>query len=161
MAGKTRGPKFKLDRALEARLIQLLEAGVPSSVAYPGAGISRETASDYRRRARLGEPRFVEFDEKIRAAIAKGRVGLLLQVRKHGNKDFRAPAWILNNAHSEEFGPKSKVEISLEQEAQKLLGVAKKALPPSEYAKLLQAYIASQQGNAGDGPAGTGEPDGE
>ena len=156
MAGKTAGRRAKLNRDLETRLCQLLEAGVPSSVAYPGAGISRETASDYRRRARLGEPRYVEFAQKIEVAIAKGRVSLLLQVRKHGGKDFRAPAWILNNAHSDEFGPKSKVEVSIEQEAAKLLETAKKALSPDAYAKLLEAYIGAEN-TARDGGSGTGE----
>jgi hypothetical protein len=159
MAGKTRGPKFKLSKDLVARFCGLLEAGVPSTTACAGAGITRETLSDYRRRARAGEPRFIEFAEATSKAIANGRIRLLMQIRKHGARDFRAPAWILEHAHSEEFGTKSQVTFTLNEERSKLLETAQRVLAPSAFAKLLEAFAAEDV--AGNGSAQAGRTQGD
>lgn len=143
MAGKTRGPKFKLSKDLVTRFTYLLGLGIPSGEACTGAGITRETLSDYRRRAREGEPKFVEFAEATDKAIADGRIRLLMQIRKHGAKDFRAPAWILEHAHASQYGTKAQLQIDIGEERRYFLNIAHKALDAASYTKLLKAITAS------------------
>lgn len=156
MAGRnTPGRRPKLNRDLSERLLQLLENSIPLAVACPGAGISDRTLRIWRKRAADGDKTLAEFIGKVDAAIAKGRIRLLLQIQKHGNRDFRAPAWILEHAHSQHFGAKSQVSISLVQERAKLLDIAEKTLKPDAYAVLLAAVAAAEDAGAnGEGEIG-------
>jgi hypothetical protein len=159
MAGKnTPGRLPKLNRALSERLLLLLEQGIPLTVACPGAGINRRTLNIWRKRAGEGNKTLAEFIEKVDAAIAKGRIRLLLQVQKHGNRDFRAPAWILEHAHAAEFSAKSQVKVTLEQDRNKLLTIAENVLSPTQFDKLLAAITAEDASGIGTGE--TGEEDG-
>jgi hypothetical protein len=150
VAGRTPGRKPKLNRDLESRLLQLLEAGIPKGIACSGAGIDRRTVTNYQQRALAGEPRYVEFVGKMEAAIAKGRVHLLMQIRKHGGRDFRAPAWILEHAHSEEFSSKSQLTVNVESELERILDVALNVLGAEAAAKLFAALAGGDSSSKAD-----------
>lgn len=146
MAGKTRGRKSKLTRERVDGLVALLEAGIPRNTACAGVGIDPRTLRIWMTRAEKGQPRFVEFAETVQVAIAKGRVKLLMQIARHGNRDFRAPAWILEHAHSEEFSSKSQLKLELDPAVDRILDAAEKLMTADQYEKLVSRIAAAAEG---------------
>jgi hypothetical protein len=119
--------------------------------------IDSRTLRVWMTRASKGQAKYVEFRETIESAIARGRIKLLGQIARHGNREFRAPAWILEHAHSAEFGPKAQVKISLEQDRYKLLTIAENVLSQAQFDKLLAALTAEDASAVGEGDAGAEE----
>lgn len=100
----TRGRPPKLTRELEKRLLGILSAGVPKNVACPAVGIADRTLRIWVERANAGEPRYVEFVDKLDEAIAGAKVGLVLSLRGAARKDWRAAAFLLERTDHENFG---------------------------------------------------------
>jgi len=162
MAGKTPGRKPKLTQDLEKKLLVMLEAGIPRELSCFAVGINDRTLRVWHERARCGEHRFVELWDKLETATAKAQSSMLLKIRKHGDKDWRALAWFMERVWSERFGYKSQVKVSVEAELEKMLDVAQTVLGADAAAKLFAA-IASSAGLQAtqedrDRAEGTGEP---
>lgn len=113
MAGKTPGRKPKLDRQTETRLLALLKAGVPKEVACAGVGIASRTLRIWMERARNGEEKYEEFADKVEAAQAEAQAAMLVKIRKFGDKDWKAMAWVLERVFSETYGYKSQTKAEL------------------------------------------------
>lgn len=113
MAGDTPGRKPKLTKDTEARLLALLRAGVPREVACAGVGIASRTLRIWLERARAGEERFEEFADKVEAAQAEAQAAMLVKIRKFGDKDWKAMAWVLERVFSERYGYKSQTKAEI------------------------------------------------
>lgn len=154
MAGSTPGRKPKLNRETETRLLSLLRAGVPKEVACAGVGIDSRTLRIWLTRARAGEVKYQEFADKLEAAQAEAQSSMLVQIRKHGAKDWKAVAWMLERVFSERYGYKSQVKISVEAELEKLLDVAQTVLGAESAAKLFEALAGAASSEATTGASG-------
>lgn len=135
-------------------MLSLLRAGVPREVACAGVGIDSRTLRIWLEKARAGDPKFERFSIDVEAAQAEAQSSMLVQVRKHGAKDWRALAWMLERVFSERYGYKSQVKVSVEAELEKLLDVAENVLGPEAAAKLFAAI------SGGDGALQTGSAPG-
>lgn len=158
MAGDTRGRKPKLNKKAEQQLILLAEAGVPKEVACAVVGIDSRTLRIWMERARAGEAPFVALASKLETAQAKAQSSILVKIRKAGDRDWKALAWVLERCFSERYGYKSQVKVSVEAELEKMLDVATNVLGPESAAKLFAA-IAGEAGLQAPPPAsGASEP---
>jgi hypothetical protein len=133
MAGKTVGRKPKLTRELELRLCNALRVPMPREVACPAVGISSRALRYWLERAEKGEARYVEFAENLEKAQCEGQAHLLAQIRKHGAKDWRAPAWLLERIFAKTYGPRAPI-VDLENKPQWPAGVRITIDAPTEIA---------------------------
>lgn len=154
MAGRTPGRRSKLTRDLESRLLHLVRYGVPLEVACHGAGVEGRTIRIWRRRAAEGDKRFAEVCMKIDKARAEVQANMLVQIRAHGKKDWRALAWVLERAFGEHFGFKARMSMTLDAELEKMLNVAEQVLGRSAATKLLEALTAEGGESETGGTAG-------
>lgn len=143
MSGSTPGRKPRLTREFEERIISLLTAGVPKEVACAGVGIDSRTLRIWHDRARAGEKKYVDFWEHIEEAIAKAQASMLVKIRKHGDRDWKALAWFMERVWSERYGYKSQVKVSVEAELERFLDVAQTTLGAEAAAKLF-AVLAGE-----------------
>ena len=141
----------KLTSEMETRLVALLKAGVPREVACAGVGIADRTLRIWLTKARAGEEDYQEFADKVEAAQAEAQSTMLFQIRKAGAKDWKALAWMLERVFSGRYGYKSQVKVSLENELEKILDVAKTVLGPEDSARLFAALAGSVSGEEASG----------
>lgn len=141
----------KLTSEMETRLLSLLRAGVPREVACAGVGIADRTLRIWLTKARAGEKSFQEFADKVEAAQAEAQSTMLVQIRKAGAKDWKAIAWMLERVFSGRYGYKSQVKVSLENELEKILDVAKTVLGPEDSARLFAALAGASCGEEASG----------
>ena len=91
----------KVTRAAE----EALALGVTVEDACASAGISPRTFRRWRRSAREGNERFIEFFDRMEMARAVARVESLKTIRSgkmiNGEKDWKAEAWCAERAHPE------------------------------------------------------------
>jgi hypothetical protein len=102
-------------------------------------------------KARAGEEQYLEFADKVEAAQAEAQSTMLVQIRKAGAKDWKAIAWMLERVFSGRYGYKSQVKVSLENELEKILDVAKTVLGPEDSARLFAALAGSSCGEEASG----------
>ena len=126
----------------------LLKAGVPREVACAGVGIDSRTLRIWMERARSGEAKFVALESAIELAQSEAQSSMLVRIRKHGDKGWRALAWFLERVWSDRYGYKAQTRVTVEAELERILDLATAVLGSDAAAKLLSAIV---------GEAGTGE----
>lgn len=149
MAGKTPGRRPKLTRDFERRLLKLIESGVPREVACVGAGIASRTLRIWRERARAGEEKYVEFEEKLERALAKAQIGLLQQLKKHGRRDAKATAWMLEHVFSDRYGHianlKAERRMGMQRNRQEPVEVVIRTVQPPTAAETPVSSLAATE----------------
>lgn len=146
MAGATRGRRPKLNRDLQARFLSLVRAGVPTEVACEGAGIASRTIRIWQERAKdEADPqhaRHATFAAELEKAKAEAQASTLVDIRRHGKKDWKALAWLLERVYPERYGYKAQLAMTVDGELEKILDVAGEVLGPEHASKLLEAITS-------------------
>lgn len=100
-----RGRPTKLTPEVQEKIAKALAIGLTYDLASDMAGISRETLRDWINRGeREGEGIYYNFSCAIKKDIATAAGGLLATIRRAGQEQWQANAWILERRHPEAFG---------------------------------------------------------
>jgi hypothetical protein len=91
----------RTDKTVTA-LLRAIESGVSIESACSIAGIHRSTWYEWRERP--------ELELRISQALAKAEAALLGTIRKAGETDWRASAWILERRYSDTWGKRQEVQ---------------------------------------------------
>ena len=94
----------------EERIIEAIRQGMTYRLAAQYGGIADSTLRDWLKRGADGDEQFVAFSAAVRQAEAEGAYANLVAITQ--SPDWRARAWILEHRHPEEFGARSKLELS-------------------------------------------------
>lgn len=102
---------------LSATIVELVRRGVPISQAAEHVGIGRTTVREWIRRGedrdtRPGSAVFEEFATDMRAARAARLADVLEMVGEGAKKDWRAAAWEAERGWPEEFGQRTRTDIT-------------------------------------------------
>jgi len=146
MAGRGPGRRPKLTKDVEARLLKLLQAGVPKELACYAVGIASRTLRIWLTKAKDGNRQFVGFADKVEQAQAEAQALMLAKIRQHGNKDWRALAWILEHIASERFGYKAQVNVTVESELERILDAVTAVAGPELATQILAALAGERDG---------------
>jgi hypothetical protein len=110
------GRPTKLTKEVEEAICNAIISGATYRAASEAAGIAYETFNEWMKDER---PQYVKFSDSIRAANGKARTELIKKIRKHGDKDWRALAWILERRFKDEYG--NSVDVTTGGEAVKVI----------------------------------------
>ncbi len=123
---------------LQAKFIEMVEKGVPLTIACKGVGIAYPTYNRWTHYAKQGREPFYGFVIAVQRARADGVTRRLERIESAGKSGkWQADAWYLERVHSEEFAIKTKLEatvrdgrthLDLSQLADDELAVLEKAL---------------------------------
>lgn len=94
-----------------ARLVKLVEIGVPITVACRTEGLGRATWHRWRVAAAAGEEPYVELVGKLETAISKGVATITMQLVKASQKDWKAAAWWLERRVPALYAAKQSVRV--------------------------------------------------
>ena len=107
------GRPSKMNERTIAKLVEAIEIGATREVAARYAGISVSSFCSWMAKGREAESgEFSELLERIEGAEAKLEIFCLEKIQAHGEKDWRAKAWVLERIHPERWAriEKHKVE---------------------------------------------------
>lgn len=107
-----KGGRTKLTPEVQRLLIESIQLGCTDKAACQRAGIDPSQLWRWQERAEIGEEPFASFASAY--ARAKGdRVAKLAgQIVVAASADWRAAAWYLEHAESDDFSPKTKTEVT-------------------------------------------------
>lgn len=91
---------------LVAAVARGIEEGATYEIAAAVLGVTARTLRNWRKYADEGDERYWELFEAIEKAEAVAQRDYLVQMRAHGEKDWRALAWLLERKWPERWGPK-------------------------------------------------------
>ena len=91
----------KLTDEVELDICNAIADGATYAAASEAAGVAYSTFNEWMKDTR---PRFVKFSEAVTRANGRARAELVRDIRKHGRKDWRALAWILERRFKPEYG---------------------------------------------------------
>lgn len=127
------GRPSKLDDLTAQRVVQAVAKGVPRDTAARLARISPTTLYKYLRLGRAGDPEFVEFAQRVKAAEAEAEdelLGLIRDTARGGT--WQAAAWLLERRMPKKYALRKPEAPSVEvspaevdqvlREAAKLVG---------------------------------------
>jgi hypothetical protein len=122
---KKQPTKAELDPTIIETVLEILEVGAGRTVAAAQAGISDETIRNYEKRGlRAWKKResgeeltgrelfFADFYQRLRKAETKAKADYLRKIAKHGNRDWKALAWLLERLFPKDFG--KHVDVGLQ-----------------------------------------------
>ncbi|UCH90459.1 MAG: hypothetical protein JSU60_04910 [Nitrospirota bacterium] len=101
-----------LNHDLAMAFCSLIEAGMPINRCCELLHLSRHSYTGWLKRAKAGEEPFMSFVRMLAAADARKTARLLSGIERHGEKDWKALAWILERANREEFGKTKRVDVN-------------------------------------------------
>jgi hypothetical protein len=106
MAGQTRGAAPKITPAVEARLLQLLQAGATKRDASQACGINEDTLYRHLKKS-------ADFAERLTKAQAEAACANVLVVRKAAQAGtWQAAAWWLERRRPEDWGRIDRLELT-------------------------------------------------
>lgn len=86
----------KLTDERQAIIFGLIRQGCPQATAAQKAGIGARTFYDWCARGKAARSgKYKQFWLELQKAIAVSEASLVLDIRKHGKRDWRANAWLL------------------------------------------------------------------
>jgi predicted site-specific integrase-resolvase len=104
------GRQTKLTPQLQARIVQVLEAGNYIEAACDYVGINQDTYHEWVKRGKRGnkadrEAGYSEFSEAVKRAQAQAEILSVARIRKAGQEgEWTADAWYLERSHPERWG---------------------------------------------------------
>jgi hypothetical protein len=104
------GRPTKRTPTVEEIITEGIRTGLPYKFAAARAGIAYETLREWLKAGEEGNPNLSAFSQAVRQAEADGVHANLVAITR--SPDWRARAWVLEHRHPEEFGGKSKLELS-------------------------------------------------
>ena len=119
--------RTSLTPAVQDKIIKALESGAYFETAAAFAGIAKSTfylwlrrgEREIQRREQGKEPRaeedvFVDFKYIINEKLATFEIDLLSTIKNAGNKDWRAPAFLLERRFSNRYSRVERTQLSVE-----------------------------------------------
>jgi hypothetical protein len=110
--GKKRGRKTKDTPEMRRKILKLVAAGVPKKFACEASGIACSKFYEWLSKKR-------DLREELKKAEATNITGLLLKIKKAGEKHWTAYAWLLERLYPEIFGRVEQNTIQLRQAREK------------------------------------------
>ncbi len=121
------GRPSKLDDITAQKVIQAVAKGLPRDTAARLARISPSTLYKCLRLGRSGDPDYVEFAQRIKAAEAEAEGELMGIIRTHAADTWQAAAWLLERRMPKKYALRKPepegVKVS-DDEAAKLVAEA-------------------------------------
>jgi hypothetical protein len=153
MAAET---KFTVE--LGKRINRLVKAGNFRETAAAICDVDPTTLRSWLKRGARGEEPYAAFARAQDKAESTMEADILKVLRKCGEEDWRALAWILERRGAKRWGFKAGVEVSVEEELGRILDVIEQQLGSEAATRILAALT---DGQVGPGAArGTGEAEG-
>ena len=120
MTERGRGQPTKLTPELHADIVRTIKAGNYIETAAAMAGINRDTFREWvRQGVRHPKGKYGSFAKDIEQAMAHAEVIDVLGIRKAGEKEWTARAWLLERRFPDRWGKRgSEVTINLVQTPQ-------------------------------------------
>ena len=109
-AAAKRGRPEKFTPEIAQKITLAVEGGMFPAQAAQWAGVSPATYYSWTKRARDGDPEFLEFLESIRTAEASSEISNVTRVRGAAGGDWKAAAWFLERRFRNRWGRNVKVK---------------------------------------------------
>ncbi len=93
-----------LDDMVAQRVINAVKRGLPRGTAARLASISKATLMNWLRRGREGDPKYVDFLARVRAAEAEGEDEIVALMRVHARTSVPACIFLLERRNPEAWG---------------------------------------------------------
>jgi transposase-like protein len=153
-----RGRPSVLTPELSARLAQMVEVCNSIEDAAGTVGLARTTVFNWLQRGRedgrTGRPSLHrDFLDAIERAKAKRRMNFSTRLTLHGQKDWKALAWLAERTDPARFG--LRVRVQVHEELERVYDKLKQGLAPEEYERALEALAAPD--DSGETPGGNPE----
>src|SRR6478752_7246849 len=100
----------ELSDEAKKRVVALLRNGSPQNWACREIGISYDTLLNWRKLAKEGDARYVDFIADVEQAEATYACESLAIISSAGKEDWKARAWMLEKLHPKDFAPVQKQE---------------------------------------------------
>lgn len=130
--------KTKLTTDLQTMICGYVNAGASIPDACKAAGVSWNTAKDWLKYGREGRKPYADFVEAVERSKAAWKVGSVAVITKHGRKDWRASAWLLERRDPAFAPPTQRVDlgVSFEQKITERFARLKTLLSPGAWGEL-------------------------
>jgi len=144
-------PRPKLEPAVTQRIIDLMRAGNFLEVAAAAAGVHRTTLHRWLRLGRdQKRGKYRKFADAVDRAQAESEARDVALIAKASPEDWRAAAWRLERKAPRRYG--QRVQISVQEELDRVLDKLERKLRPEIYEQVLQA-MASEDDELPAAPA--------
>lgn len=159
MAGKGKGPTrarrrikahgpgadTKLTPEVRTKILESLRRGNFRETAAAAAGVSSRTLRNWLRAAAAGvDPVYVSFARELELAEAIGETKDVAKLARAGGEDWRSIAWRLERRYPKRWG--QRLNITINEELEKLLRAAEGVLDDAAFGQLLQALAEADSG---------------
>ena len=94
-------------------IIDAVSEGLTYETSAALAGITYQTLHDWKKKGGQGDPVFVDFAEKLMVAEAEGEYTLLANIRRAGESQWQASAWILERRYPQRYGRVDRLKAEL------------------------------------------------
>lgn len=149
---------FKFTVELGKRFCEIVRRGNFRETACAEIGITPPTMRRWLRMASEGHEELRAWVRDLDAAEAEAEDVMVVAIRRAAIKDWRAAAWYLERRGPKRWGFKAQVEVSLQEELQRVLDVVEREVGGEAAARILAALT---DGEVGEGaPPGDGAPAG-
>lgn len=146
-------PKFT--QALSDKFVEIVRRGNFRETACAQVGVDPSTMRKWLRMAAAGDKRFARFVKALDAAEAEAEDVMVAAIRLAAREDWRAAAWYLERRGPKRWGFKAQVEVSVQEELQRILDVVERELG-GEASTRVFAALADSDVSEGTAPANPG-----
>ena len=141
-----KGRPCKLTPALQEKIVELLELGIPPQKVCDRVNIAYSTYREWVQRGNGENPKdrpnneqFADFSAEVNEAIAIGEINLLQSINNSSKNDWRAAAWILERRFPDRWSNNRRVKEQADKKVEQLLNNLFWLMPSDSYADLLKA----------------------
>jgi hypothetical protein len=105
------GRPSKISKELTQRLCEMIEIGMPYTLACEAAGISFDAYNNWKKKGEAGEPKFVEFYERVKKAKATCALNCLKRINEKilKNNSPYYDTWLLSRRFYQDFGERQHI----------------------------------------------------
>ena len=142
----SKGRPCKLTPALQEKIVELLELGIPPQKVCDRVNIAYSTYREWVQRGngedpkdRPGNEQFADFSAQVNKAIAVGEINLLQSINNATKNDWRAAAWVLERRFPEHWSNNRRIKEQADKKVEQLLSNLFWLMPSDSYADLLKA----------------------
>ena len=140
------GRPCKLTPALQGKIVELLELGIPPQKVCDRVNIAYSTYREWVKRGngenpknRSGNKQFADFSAQVNRATAIAEMNLLQSINNATVNDWRAAAWILERRFPENWSNNRRIKEQADKKVEQLLNNLFWLMPSDSYADLLKA----------------------
>lgn len=146
-------PKFT--QALADKFVDIVRRGNFRETACAQVGVDPSTMRKWLRAAANGDKRYAAFVRSLDQAEAEAEDLMVTTIRLAAREDWKAAAWYLERRGPKRWGFKAQVEVSVQEELQRILNVVEREVGGEAATRVLAALADSDVGE-GTAPSDPG-----